>query len=161
MISAMDPDSGVLSTNTLGDHTVTCAGSVLGLRTTPDFRDLDYGKVRQCRAYRILQDGSEVEVTRKVNWSSSAPDIVSIVETGGDGGKATALGDGTATLYAYDPEFDVSSATSGEVTVLRTRKTRVELELFPEDDNVGFVGTVGDVFGFQARVTYALSLIHI
>jgi uncharacterized protein YjdB len=155
VISAMDPDSGVLSTNTLGDHTVTCSGSVIGLRTTPDFRDLDYGSVRQCRAYRILQDGSEVEVTRKVIWSSSAPDIVSIVETGGDGGKATALGDGTATLYAYDQEFDISSAASGEVTVLRTRKTRVELELFPEDDNVGFVGTVGGIHGFQARVTYA------
>lgn len=154
-ISAMDPDTGVSSTATLGDLQVTCSGAVLGLRTTPDFRNLDYLDTRQLRAYRILEDGSEVEVTRKVIWTSSAPSIVSIVETGDEGGLATALDDGEATLIAYDEAFDVSSADSGQVSVIRTRKTRILLELFPEDDGVGFVGNVGEIFGFQARVTYA------
>ena len=48
----------------------------------------------------------------------------------------------------------VSSSASGQVSVIRTRKTRVLLELFPEDDGVGFVGNVGATYGFQARVTY-------
>lgn len=154
-ISAMDPATGVTSTDTLGDLDVTCSGQVLGLRTTPDFRNLDYLANRQLRAYRMLEDGSEVEVTRKVYWTSSAPEIVSVIETGSDGGLATALGDGEATLIAYDADFDVSSLDTGQVSVIRTRKTRVLLELFPEDDGVGFVGSVGQIFGFQARVTYA------
>ena len=154
-IWAMDPATGVTSTATLGDLDVTCSGQVVGIRTTPDFRNLDYLNTRQIRAYRMLEDGSEVEVTRKVFWTSTAPEIVSIVENGGDGGVATALGDGEATLIAYDADFDVSSLDSGQVSVIRTRKTRVLLELFPEDDDVGFIGNVGETFGFQARVTYA------
>jgi len=155
VVSAVDPVTAVSSTDTLGDLVVICSGRVLGIRTTPDFRDLDYLATRQMRAYRLLEDGSEIEVTRKVLWTSSAPDIVSIVETGSDGGRATAVGDGQATLIAFDAAFGVSSADGGSGSVLRTRKTRVLLELFPADDRVGFVGRVGEIYGFQARVTYA------
>ncbi len=155
IISAMDPATGITSSDTLGDLVVTCSGRVIGIRTTPDFRNLDYQNTRQLRAYRMLEDGSEIEVTRKVLWTSSDPTIVTIVETGDEGGLATAVGDGEATLIAYDAAFDVSSAASGQVSVIRTRKTRVLLELFPEDDGVGFVGRVGEIYGFQARVTYA------
>ncbi|MDG2306243.1 MAG: Ig-like domain-containing protein [Candidatus Binatia bacterium] len=154
IISATDPDTGISSAATLGDLVVTCSGQVLGIRTTPDFRDLDYLSTRQLRAYRMLEDGSEIEVTRKVLWTSSDPSIASVIETGGDGGLATAVGDGEVTLLAYDAAFDVSSSASGQVSVIRTRKTRVLLELFPEDDGVGFVGNVGATYGFQARVTY-------
>ncbi|MBM4265964.1 MAG: hypothetical protein FJ144_05025 [Deltaproteobacteria bacterium] len=155
-ISVTDPTTGITSTNTLGNLSVTCSGRVVGLRTQPTFADLNYLATRQVRAFRRLEDGSEIEVTRKVQWTSSSPSIVSIVETGDQGGLATALGDGQATLVAYDAAFDVSSEDSGgTLAVLRTRKTRTKLELFPQSDAVGFKGKVGELYGFQARATYA------
>lgn len=160
-ISAVDPGSGIRSADTLGNATVICAGDVRALRIDPARVDVDLGKTKQMRAYRLYSDGHEVDVTRRVLWKSSHPAGVSIVETGTTGGMATALGDVLATITAFDPAFGVrSSDPGGGDGKIGVRGTRTKLEIFPiypaaADSDGVYRGRVGELARLRARVTYA------
>lgn len=158
-ISVRDPQSGIRSTDTLGDATVHCASDVASLKVTPLEANLDFPNSRQMRAFRVFQDGREVEVTERVIWSSSDPDALSVVETGSEGGRVTALDDTIATVSAYDPAFDISSNDAGgQNGTINVRKTRTLLEIFPSDPQPDGDGVyrvrVGDVLKLRARVTF-------
>jgi hypothetical protein len=152
-ISARDPASGITTTATLGDATVTCAGEVLGLRIDPSALDLDFGRTRQLRAYRVLENGSEADVTRTVLWSSTDDEVLSIVETGSEGGKATGVKLGSVVVSAYDPAFDVSTddpgGTSSAINVVQI-PTSLLIEALDGDLN----GHIGETIRLRARVTY-------
>ncbi len=160
-ISANDPETGLTSSATLGDTTVTCGGAAVALRIEPAVLALDYGKTKQMRAFRVYADGHETDVTYKVLWSSSNPEGVSVVESGATAGRAAAHDDVVATITAHDPAFDLSSDDSGGGNgVITVRKTRTLLEIFPifpesaDPDDV-WRGPVGEILRLKARVTFA------
>ncbi len=158
-ISVRDPQSGIRSTDTLSDATIHCAGDVTSLKVTPLEANLDFPNSRQMRAFRVFHDGREVEVTERVIWTSSDPDALSVVETGSEGGRVTALDDTIATVSAYDPAFDISSNDAGgQNGTVSVRKTRTLLEIFPSDPQPDPDGVyrvrVGDVIKLKARVTF-------
>lgn len=160
VISATDSAANIRSTDTLGDATVVCGDGIGVLQVDPDETALDYPRSRQMRAFRVFEDGSQTEVTRSVLWTSSDPEAVSVVESGGDAGVVTALDDGAATISVVDPAFGASSNDPGGVNgVVTVRKTRVELEIFPiyplPDPDGVHRGTVGEVLRLRARVRYA------
>ena len=161
IISIKDSASNLDSTTTLGDATVECGGELGVLQVDPDDTAIDFPKSKQMKAFRVFTDGSKVEVTRSVNWTSSDPSVVSVVESGGDAGVATALADGTGpvTISVTDPVFGDSSNDPGGVNgLVKVRKTRVLLEIFPlSTQPVGGIyhGKVGDQISFRARVTFA------
>jgi hypothetical protein len=156
VISVLDEDTGITSTATGSDATVVCAGQVVAIRVDPPIFDLFLGKSKQMRAYRVFENGSELDVTRKVLWSSSEESVVSIEPQGDVGGRATGVDAGQAKLIAFDEPFGISSndpgGTNGVVNVLKIRKS---LAIFPEAGASGFVsGSVGETMQFKAKVTY-------
>lgn len=158
-ISVRDPESGIRSTDTLGDAVIHCASDVTGLKVTPLEANLDYPNSRQMRAFRVFGDGREVEVTERVIWTSSDPDGLAVVETGSEGGRVTALDDTIATISAFDPAFGISSNDAGgQNGTINVRKTRTLLEIFPNDPEPDGDGVyrlqVGDVIKLKARVTF-------
>ena len=161
VISATDPVTGLVSTNSLGNTTVVCGGAAVALRIEPAVYDLDYKKTRQLRAFRVYLDGHEVEVTYKVNWSSADPKAVSVVATGASGGRVTAHDDAIVTISAHDPAFDLSSDDNGGGNgVITVRKTRTRLQIFPiypvsADSDGVWRGPIGQIVRLKAKVTYA------
>jgi uncharacterized protein YjdB len=159
-ISIKDPATTLDSSDTLGDATVECGGEIGVLQVEPQIDPdgtlaIDFPKSRQLRAYRVFADGSRVEVTRNVEWTSSDPNVVAIVAAGGDAGTATALDDGRVVVSVVDPVFGISSNDPGGKNVnVTVRKTRVLLEIFDIKGGTNFVGRVGEVIAFRAKVTY-------
>jgi uncharacterized protein YjdB len=156
VISVRDPDTGITSTATRGDMTIICAGTVLGIRVDPAVFQLNWQRTKQFRAFRLMEDGSQVDVTRRVLWTSTEPDIASVAETGNEGGNVFGEKAGQARLIAYDPVFDVSSeaagGTSGVVNVVAIRRSMV---IFPEPGASGFLNVkLGQQIQLQIRVTY-------
>ncbi len=152
-LSAVDPETGITTTDTLGDATITCAGSVLGIRIDPTSLELDFGLTRQIRAYRQLENGLESDVTRSVSWFTSNDDVATVVETGGEGGKVTGASIGSAVISAFDAEFDVSSDDAGGTNLL-VDVVQIPQSLFIESLDGGLVGKVGERIRLRARVTY-------
>ena len=159
-ISAALPDGSMTSTGTLGDLRVECtAAELVELRVTPADVDLNYGKSKQLRAYRVYSSGAEVEITSKAIWESEDPAGVSVIESGAQGGRVTAHEDAIVEVSAYDPEFDLSSEDTDSNARVSVRKTRVRLQIYPFIPSVDPDGTVrgrvGDPMSLKAKVWYA------
>ena len=159
-ISAALPDGSMTSTGTLGDLLVECtAAELVELRVIPADVDLNYGKSKQLRAYRVYSSGAEVEITSKAIWESEDPAGVSVIESGAQGGRVTAHEDAIVEISAYDPEFDISSEETDSNARVSVRKTRVRLQIYPFIPSVDSDGTVrgrvGDPMSLKAKVWYA------
>lgn len=159
-ISAALPDGSMTSTGTLGDLLVECtAAELVELRVEPADVDLNYGKSRQLRAYRVYSSGAQVEITSKAIWESEDPAAVSVVASGAQGGRVTAHDDAIVEISAYDPEFDLSSEETDSNARVSVRKTRVRLQIYPFIPSVDPDGTVrgrvGDPMSLKAKVWYA------
>lgn len=153
VISAQDPATGLTSTGTLGDATVTCAGTVTAIRVDPATLELDFGRTTQVRAYRVLENGSEADVTRTVIWQTSDDKYATVTETGSEGGKVTGVTEGSAVITAYDPDFDVASDEIGGTSLL-VDVVKVPTALFIESLDGGLTGNIGERIRLRARVTY-------
>lgn len=82
---------------------------LLDLRIDPLSTSVTYPALGQLHAYANFEDGIERPVTRFVNWTTTTPDLLTVVDTGTDGGllKPENLS-GTARVYA-----DIDSAVQG------------------------------------------------
>ncbi len=159
-ISAALPDGSMTSTGTLGDLRVECtAAELVELRVVPADVDLNYGKSKQLRAYRVYSSGAQVEITSRAIWESEDPAGVSVIESGAQGGRVTAHEDAIVEVSAYDPEFDLSSEDTDSNARVSVRKTRVRLQIYPFIPSVDPDGTVrgrvGDPMSLKAKVWYA------
>jgi hypothetical protein len=159
VISAALPDGSMTSTGTLGDVTIECtAAELVELRIVPSDHDLNYGKSKQLRAYRVYSSGVEVEITNKVIWESEDPSSVSVIESGAQGGRVTAHDDAIVEIGAYDPEFDISSEDTDSNSKIGVRKTRIRLQIYPFLPAVSpdgkIRGRVGDTMSLKAKVWY-------
>jgi len=154
VVSIEDPLVSLTSSATLGDTTVTCsAATVDRLEVRPPESSVDYPGSRNLRAFRVFTDGAEVEITTLAEWTSGDPTALSVVSTGPDAGRVTAIEDGIITVAVTDAAFGQSASA-----VVTVRKVRVELRIFenvplPDKDGV-FRGHVDDLIKLKARVEY-------
>ncbi len=106
-ITARDPATGM--TNTDGATTVRAA--VVSLSIEP--ADLKLGRQLEypLRAYAKRADGTRSNVSSDVEWSSSAGAVASVASGEDEGGVVTALSAGSATISAFDPKRNLSTAS--------------------------------------------------
>jgi trimeric autotransporter adhesin len=101
-VTATDPSTGIS-----GSAVVTVTTGVLQRFTIyPTTVTLSVGQTVQFTAIGYYSDGSAFDITSTVNWSSFSPFIVSVSNSSGTAGLATALQIGTATIDAYDDVLD-------------------------------------------------------
>lgn len=89
------------SGNVRGSTTVTVGPPVLAsLAVTPANPSLAIGQSRDLVATGTLTDGSSMDLTAAVTWSSSAPAVATVSNVAGSRGRATAVAVGSATIKA-------------------------------------------------------------
>jgi uncharacterized protein YjdB len=163
VISAALLDGSMTSTGTLGDLIIECTSAELvELRIVPSDYDLNYGKSKQLRAYRVYSSGVEVDISNKVIWESEDPAAVSVIEGGTQGGRVTAHEDAIVEISAYDAEFDLSSEDTDSNAKIGVRKTRIRLQIYPFQPAASpdgkIRGRVGDQMAVKAKVWYESGL---
>ena len=102
------------------------AGPIVGLRTKPTTKSLEVGQTETFTARLMYQSGYDVDITNRVQWSSSSPSIASIGALGDDGVTVYAHRVGTTTITAYDPESRFRNV-DGDARV-RARVTHIDFE---------------------------------
>lgn len=108
-VRATDPLSGVERSVTF---TVT-APEVTSILVTPSPAVvLGRGQSRPLTATATMSDGSTADVTQTVLWASSNLASVSIVDTGKERGRITAVSPGRADVTATDPRTKLQGTTS-------------------------------------------------
>jgi hypothetical protein len=172
-ISARDSESGVSSTTTGGDARVLCGLALTGIDVTPAAITLGPGKTKKVKAFYVFEDGTQVDVTKQVQWTSTDRKIATVDVADPNIGRVTAVGDGIASIVARDPATGRSSAdpdgTSCTVTV-QGQPTSIQIEPDPGANKAieatagttlklkvlaKFVG--GSTRGFDAFVTWSSS----
>lgn len=84
---------------------------LLDLRIDPLSTSVTYPGLGQLQAYAHFEDGIERPVTRFVNWTTTTPDLLTVVNTGTDGGLLEPENlSGTARVYA-----DIDSSVQGNL----------------------------------------------
>ncbi len=126
-ISARDPITGVTSSDSGDDTVVTVRGDdpVVRIVVSPSTRRVPASSTSRFTAAAVLASGDTVNVTQRVQWSSSAPAVASALNLDGDRSRIDAHIPGVATISAYDPVTAQSSTDSGndatiEVVALAT-----------------------------------------
>ena len=138
---------------------VVCAGDIDSLVIEPSVLLLDIDKTLQMRAYRVMEQGSRIDVTRKVVWNSSNEDAATINETGSNGGQLRGRARGETTVTAYDEAFGVSTEDPGGVSAIVTvAKVPTSLRIFPVVPQPGLGGRLegraGEILRLKAKVTF-------
>ena len=85
-------------------------GALVALRVEPELADLERSRVRQLHVIGTFTDGTELDVSDRVSWSSAAPEVVRVNSTG----LAVGLAPGTADLTA---SWDDLSSTPAPLAV--------------------------------------------
>lgn len=102
------------------------AGPVAYIRTKPTTKSLEVGQTETFTARAVYATGYDVDISDRVRWSSSAPQIASVVATGDDAGNVSAHQIGNVAIGAFDTETGLRS-TDGAATV-RARVTHIDFE---------------------------------
>jgi len=114
-ISATDKATGVSSTSSGGNGTLTVVGALTSLQVTPTTVSRPIGQTKSLKALATYQGNSSTfNVSSKVIWSSSNTAVVTVTTKGA----ATCVGAGTATVSVKDPKTGLTStATGGDSTI--------------------------------------------
>lgn len=84
---------------------------LIDLRIDPLSSSVTYPGLGQLQAYAHFEDGIERPVTRFVNWTTTTPDLLTVIDTGTDGGLLEPENlSGTARVYA-----DIDSSVQGNL----------------------------------------------
>ncbi|HZR83363.1 MAG TPA: Ig-like domain-containing protein [Candidatus Binatia bacterium] len=111
--SASDPETGVTSTATAGDARVICGLELTGIQVVPDAVTLGPTKTKKVKAFFVFEDGTQVDVTKQVEWTSSDRRIATVDVADPNIGRVTGIGDGIATIVARDRATGRSSDDRG------------------------------------------------
>jgi hypothetical protein len=133
-ISAVDPVSGITTTASGGDATLTVivvttptgptptGPKPTGPTPTPILESISLAPVTHQRLVGQTQsyvatghyaDGSTQNLTQKLTYSSSDPSVAKAPNTSGSRSLVTAVGPGTATISAVDPVSGITTTASG------------------------------------------------
>ncbi len=119
-VTAVAPGTVVITAagaNTLKTISLTLTvlpttAQLVDLSVTPNDRKLTTGSVQQLRAYGTYLDGTaryKLEVTERVEWSSSDKTILHVSNQGGHKGKLTYLGAGAVSIQAISQGVSAKS----------------------------------------------------
>jgi hypothetical protein len=115
-ITAADPVSGLTSTASGADATLTVLGAINTLLLLPETLRLGVGDEDYVTALGIAPNGA-LNLTQEVTYASDAPAVVAVTNTPDDKSRLTALAAGTARITAVDP---VSGMPSSQTVVTVT-----------------------------------------
>jgi uncharacterized protein YjdB len=127
----------------LGTATVTLpvtvtAATLTSLQVTPDLASVAAGGQVQLAAAATYSDGTRVDVTSQVVWSSSVTAVATVANAAGSNGKVSALAVGSSTITATL----AGQTASASITV--TSATLTEIQLTPAALTLG-AGASADV----------------
>jgi hypothetical protein len=134
-ISALEPASGVTTTASNGDATVTVVDNVQRLRVLDTDLELRTGDRPRLRAVGQFTNPApligepelaNIDLTSRVQFTSSNPAAVRIED-----GRALAVGLGEAVISAFDTELGISSNATGGDTVYRVTSELRKLKIKP------------------------------
>ena len=114
-ISAYDPFTGVSSTDSGDDVTVTVRDEhLLRIVVSPPAVTLPVDGGRRFTATGHFTTGLTQNLTQRVEWTSSAPTVAGADNTQGDRSRVDAFGPGVATIAARDPLTGITSTSSDD-----------------------------------------------
>jgi hypothetical protein len=156
-ISALEPASGVTTTASGGDATVTVVDEIERLRVLDADLQLRTGDRPRLRAVGQFRNPDplvgepeiqNIDLTSRAQFTSSDPSVVRIQD-----GRALAVGLGEAVISAVDPGLGISSTATGGDTIYRVTSALRDLTIKPKKVRVR-VGT-GKPRLFQAIGRYS------
>lgn len=152
-ISAVDEPTGLTSTATGGRNvTLHVAGAVDRLVLSPAAATMQIGDARTLTTVGQRVGGVPLNYTQRVIYTSSDPAVVAAPNDSGNRSRIVAVGAGTATISAFDPETGVTSTASGDDTLVTvTSDAVVRIALTPTLRRVA----VGSAARFVAAGYYA------
>jgi trimeric autotransporter adhesin len=136
-VSNTAPSNGVVTGRTAGSATITATvgsiqgstgvtvdGSVLAsLAISPSSASLPAGTQKAFRATATYSDGTMIDATTQVSWSTDAPAIAAVSNATGSAGVVTAVSSGSTTLRAMlsgvvaSASIQVTNASLTSITV--------------------------------------------
>jgi hypothetical protein len=155
------PEGGLATSVTVGTTVITAelAGltgsaqlevspaALVGLELTPPLAAVPLGYAQAFLATGIYTDGSSMDLTAAVTWSSSVPGVAVLSNAAGSEGLATSLAVGTTQVAALEPDSGASASATLEVTPA----VLTEVELAPDQASLA----LGFALTFSARGTYS------
>jgi hypothetical protein len=128
IITATDP-----ATLIQGNATLTATAAVLvSVSVTPPSPNIPVGLTSQLTATGSYTDGSSLNITNSVTWSSSVPSIASVSNATPGAGMTTGVSIGTATVMAVDP----TTSLAGTASVTVVAPVAVSLSITPSPVNL-------------------------
>ena len=112
-ISATDPVSGMTTTASGGDATLTVVGPLESITLTPTNAIRNVGQAQSYTATGHYGGGSTRNITQQINYASSDPNVAVATNLQGNKSRVEAVGSGTATISATDPATGITSTDSG------------------------------------------------
>ena len=99
--------------------------TLVGIRVTPGTATLELRERQSFSASAVYSDGSERPVTGGITWVSSDETVAEIDTRPGQAGTVQAVGVGTVTISALNPQTGISSDDSGMSATLTVAAPRV------------------------------------
>jgi hypothetical protein len=115
-IAARDPDTGLVSTDTGDDATLTVA-AVESLVLTPATLELAVGDAFSLTTVGTVTGESNVNVTQEAFYTSSDPSVVVATNQPGNRSRIEAVGPGVATITAFRASTYPQATDSNAITV--------------------------------------------
>jgi hypothetical protein len=112
-ITATHSGSGVSANNSF----TVSAAELVSLAITPANPTLILGSTQQFTATGTYTDGTNLDVSSSVAWSSSSTGVATISNAGGSQGLATTVATGTTTITATHSSSGVTNSTSCTVAL--------------------------------------------
>ena len=116
-ISARDPREGVTSTMSGDDATFVVDGLLESLTLSAEVTQVPVNGATRLTATGHLDDGTTVNLTQEVAYTSSDPTVAKAENTPGDRSRIVGLKAGTVTISARNPGTGLETAPGGRVTL--------------------------------------------
>lgn len=117
-VSAVDRPSGLSSADGGRDGVLHVIGGLVRLALAPPTVDLSLGGTTSLTVTGYDAAGGTQNATQRAVYSSSDPAVVVAENLQGNASRIRAVGTGTATISAYDPDSGLSTSTTGDDTVV-------------------------------------------
>jgi hypothetical protein len=101
---------------------------IVSLSTRPTSKRLTVGTTVQFSAKAVFENGSEGDVTRSVNWSSSNPGIATVGNSGAAKGSVHAVAKGKTLIRVKDPVSGVINTDADGTTQVAATITGVTID---------------------------------